>query len=380
MQLPISICPNHRGEYHLQWGPPLFPNRQCTSRLVLVSAYGYNFCFLEGSPVVKPLPSAAIIATIFLIPSLIYIYISSHFTADAAATAEEAAFFEIVKGTLYVSVMAVLIFGSSWKALSALRQKQIEARKMRDALLRAERGATAGLLAATVAHDVRNELAVLKSNNDFLKDQPGLEESTTEIVDDQDEAIERLLDLSDRLVDAGRAQADSAPEAIDVVDISSAVVKSLRAHSRLDECELIFNAEVDSGQLSGFPTMIYQALINLVFNAADAVSGDGCIELRICRDGDTIVVEAHDNGPGISNEQSSQLFEPFYTTKATGTGLGMISVRSCARAHNGDVEVESSPLGGACIRLLLHEADPKSHSFQHLGTETDDDRDGSLAK
>jgi signal transduction histidine kinase len=101
------------------------------------------------------------------------------------------------------------------------------------------------------------------------------------------------------------------------------------------------------------PITLHRSVLNLVLNAADAVEGRGIIEVRLSASGPQAVLEVHDNGPGIPEDQRRRIFEAFYTTKAMGTGLGLLSVKACADEHHGHVEVLSSPLGGALFRLTL---------------------------
>jgi signal transduction histidine kinase len=85
---------------------------------------------------------------------------------------------------------------------------------------------------------------------------------------------------------------------------------------------------------------------NLLDNAIDAVNGQGELRIRTCREDDHLLVEIHDNGPGIPEDVREHLFEPFFTTKGVGkgTGLGLIiSYRIVADHHHGELEFESKP-------------------------------------
>jgi signal transduction histidine kinase len=101
--------------------------------------------------------------------------------------------------------------------------------------------------------------------------------------------------------------------------------------------------------------LLRQAFLNLCVNGIQAMQerGGGTLAVRARRDGDGVVVEVSDTGPGIDDATRPHVFEPFYTTKASGTGLGLAIVRQAAEAHGGAVEVESRPGEGARFRIRL---------------------------
>ena len=306
-----------------------------------------------------PFRIAGLVALVYLIPSLIYIFISSQLASNIAADPEQMATIEIVKGVLFVTGSATLIFGVCFKVLSVTDRRRRENQVMREALLDAERRAMTGVLSASIAHDAHNELAVLKSNNQFLQRRDDLDEMTCDVVVDQQVAIERLIELMKRLVDAGERHAGTSAHTLDIVEIAAGVIDSLRRHSRLDGCRIRLKTITDKAEIKAYSPLIHQILINLIFNAADAVEDvdeGGQIEVRIDTSNSAIVVEVHDNGPGIPESQRQKIFEAFYTTKESGSGLGLLSVHACALTHGGYAEAVDSPLGGACIRVVLEQA------------------------
>ncbi len=109
------------------------------------------------------------------------------------------------------------------------------------------------------------------------------------------------------------------------------------------------------GELEGDRTLLGRAVLNLLLNAGQAASG-GTVQLR-CTSGDGRVrIEVHDDGPGVPEEMRSRIFQPFFTTKGKGSGLGLLPVRTAAESFHGTLELERSDLGGACFRLDLPRA------------------------
>lgn len=90
-----------------------------------------------------------------------------------------------------------------------------------------------------------------------------------------------------------------------------------------------------------------RAFANLLRNASEAMDGSGTIDVAVRRDGGTLTVAIADHGPGIPLDQRHRVFEPYFTTKVDGTGLGLALVRQTVEAHRGSVTVDETPGGGA---------------------------------
>ena len=117
-------------------------------------------------------------------------------------------------------------------------------------------------------------------------------------------------------------------------------------------------------QLTATPvdaTQLQQVLVNLVKNAMQAMTTGGVLTLQTGETSDGVWVSVADTGGGVPQEQINRIFEPFYTTKKKGSGLGLMIVQRIVSAHNGRVEVESNVGRGATFRvwLPLHERKPR---------------------
>jgi signal transduction histidine kinase len=123
-------------------------------------------------------------------------------------------------------------------------------------------------------------------------------------------------------------------------------------HEKLRGCWVTTRVE-DRISIRGNATLFGRMLINLILNAAEATAGTGRIEVRLRRERRQVHLEVHDNGRGVPAELRQAIFEPFYSTKPTGNGLGLLSVRAGALEHGGAVEVTESDLGGACFRVSI---------------------------
>ena len=116
-------------------------------------------------------------------------------------------------------------------------------------------------------------------------------------------------------------------------------------------------------------TQLQQVLVNLVKNAVQAMTTGGTLTLQTGETGDSVWVSVADTGGGIPQEQINRIFEPFYTTKKKGTGLGLMIVQRIIRAHNGRIELESHVGRGTTFRLWLPlpERKPRLLEQKNLG-------------
>ena len=301
----------------------------------------------------NPRRVALTVAAAYLAPSLIYIYISSTIVADVAVDAEQAATIEILKGLAFVTFSALLIGGITWKILRRLDNQRRRARRMREELLEARAHHGANLLAASLAHDINNELTVLRSNNNVLLRRDNVDDWIQELSEDQAVAIDSLLDLLERLDNSVLQQDLTATCDLDLADLTKSTIDSLRSHSLLENCALRIDIDVDSSRIHGAPALLRQALVNLVFNAAQATDAQGTIEVDLCSPDDTLLLQVHDDGPGVPPDERHRIFDAFVTGRKQGSGLGLFSVRACAEAHGGNITVDDSSLGGALFSLEL---------------------------
>jgi two-component system, NtrC family, nitrogen regulation sensor histidine kinase NtrY len=111
-------------------------------------------------------------------------------------------------------------------------------------------------------------------------------------------------------------------------------------------------------EIDADPDLLHRAFQNLVLNALDAMPAGGTLSLRTSDGGDTVRIEVSDTGKGLTPEECSRLFTPYYTTKLQGTGLGLAIVQSVISDHHGTISVSSEEGRGATFRMDL----PKRHA------------------
>ncbi|MEV1291598.1 ATP-binding protein [Pseudonocardia sp. NPDC049635] len=150
------------------------------------------------------------------------------------------------------------------------------------------------------------------------------------------------------------SQMDRAPyQTVDVHELLKSTLVMLSG--KLDGITVVKDFDRTLPEVSVYAAELNQVWTNLIVNAVQAMGGDGTLTVRTGRDGDWLLVEVADTGPGVPEEIRSRIFEPFFTTKAVGegTGLGLdISWRIVVRRHHGDLRVLSEP-GNTRFQVLL---------------------------
>ena len=295
---------------------------------------------------------ALLAAVAYTALTAIYIFVSSALAASLTTTAEELARVEIYKGIGFIVVNGVALFLLLRHLFGRLYEACREVVQSRAALAHADQRALTGILAASVAHDVNNMLTVLSFQADLVMDPKADPSGRAEAKAQVDEALDRIRDLVARLRDGWRRGADSDLEETPLEPLLTGAVDLAATHRAVRHATLA--TEVEPGlRPSVVPALVERALVNFLLNAGEATGGSGRIETRAFTEGSDLALEVHDDGPGVPPEERARIFEPLFTSKDEGNGLGLVSARVCADVHGGRVEVDTSPLGGACFRLVL---------------------------
>lgn len=220
-----------------------------------------------------------------------------------------------------------------------------DVRALTDQLIRADRLAAMGELTAGVAHEVRNPLGVIRASVQLLEDahcDPARIEEAAEVIKQE---IDRLDKVIKALLDFGRP---SKPTLV-VTDLGSViedVVLFTQRFAKQADVTIELDMDDDLPRIEGDPDQLKQVFLNLVTNAVQAMGDSGgLISITANGQGDYLVVEVSDSGPGISEADLPKVFDPFFTKRAEGTGLGLTIVHRIIDEHDGHIEVRSSEHG-----------------------------------
>lgn len=253
--------------------------------------------------------------------------------------------------------------GALEKAVVDLREANRRLRETREGLVRAQRLAAVGRLAAGVAHEVGNPIGAILALLDLAQRDPGLSESTREHLGRAAREGERTRIILRQLLEFSRPPR-MAREVVDVAEIARETVGLVSAQRQHREVRFEIDAEPEL-RAWGDPGAVAQVLLNLLLNAADAVAGApeprvwvsvrGAVRERRAEDAhrvaapdrapDTVECIVADNGIGIAPEDRDRIFDPFFTTKPAGegSGLGLANSARLAEEQSGELELAEPP-------------------------------------
>jgi len=263
------------------------------------------------------------------------------------------------------------------KVLADLRKSHEELKAAQFQLIQAEKMQSVGRLAAGVAHEVKNPLAILSMGLDYLlKNLASPDENVALILSDMHDALKRADVIIHGLLDF------SAPRALDLrsEDLSALVEQSLgmvRHEMSAAAIKLVKELKANMPPARLDSNKIKQVFVNILLNAIHAMPQGGTLSVRtyaktlspgeIDRDagsrlanrfrvGDNVAVtEVSDTGTGISDAVLAKIFDPFFTTKPTGkgTGLGLTVTRKIVELHGGSIDIRNRPQGGVIVTTLF---------------------------
>lgn len=241
---------------------------------------------------------------------------------------------------------------------------ELERKKLVAHLQRLERLELMGVLSAGVAHDMNNLLSVAMMSMEVLA-RAKLDDDERTSLTDASGALAKMRDISQQLLRLGRREEHAHTE----LDLNARVESTIKlVRPSIPRGVHLLHEREATPRIEGDRVQLEQALANLLLNARDAVGESGSITLRVDErslDADALPVSlrdrpgrfAHvrvsDSGPGLTDEVKHQIFDPLFTTKATGTGLGLAVVSRITEQHQGFVSVESSPGRGTSFDLYF---------------------------
>lgn len=251
--------------------------------------------------------------------------------------------------------------------VDALQRAYDDLRQTQQAVLQQERLRAFGEMASGVAHDINNTLSPAMIYAQLLMDkEPGLSEASRghlatilQAINDVSETIARLREFYRQR----EPQLTLAPIPLNTLARQVVELTRPRWNDMPQQRGVVVRMETDlepgQPEISGAESELREALINLVFNAVDAMPQGGVLTLRTRAEGRNVRLEVTDTGLGMSEETRRRCLEPFYTTKGdSGTGLGLAMVYGIVRRHHADLEIDSAPGQGTTISMVFPVAVP----------------------
>ncbi len=227
-------------------------------------------------------------------------------------------------------------------ALRALEQEKVQA----------ERFSSMGAMAASLAHEIKNPLVPIKMFAHLLPTRYDDEEFRQEFSHTVVNEVERINRLVGQMLDLVR-KPSAEHDLVDMRELIERLLVLMRAECEHHHVRVQTRFAPDLPAVFGMPGQLYQSVMNIMVNAIQAMTDGGDLSIELTSNGSTLTCRISDTGPGVAADELPRIFEPLYTTKAEGHGLGLALTYQFVRAHGGEVRADSRPGGGLSIVLTL---------------------------
>lgn len=255
----------------------------------------------------------------------------------------------LIMGVLFVVLRQIVK-----QAEVILERRQEEQMALEAQLHQAERLAALGEMTAGVAHEVRNPLGIISSTAELLRERLNRYEPDTRLAQIIVEEADRLnIKVSEFLDFARPREPNLQPCEVDkVLDRSIELL-----HPEIDRLHISVKRDyrTDDKVQAADPGLLHQAFLNILLNAIQAMPDGGALEVSVAAgdNGQGTEIRFQDNGLGIEPETLKKVFNPFYTTKEKGSGLGLPIVKSIIESHRGAIRIDSAPGQGTAVIIHL---------------------------
>jgi signal transduction histidine kinase len=238
------------------------------------------------------------------------------------------------------------------------RNKQLEIayeklKKTQDQLLSAERLSVVGKFSSLIIHDIKNPMSNIRAYSELIKmsndtKNEKIEKATKVIIDE----VDRLTKMTSELLEFARGEIDLNKIPVNLSSLIETLIDTVRPNLKSKNIKIVFTKKCDIVVMVDVEK-IKRVFLNIVSNSADAILNGGIIVIKLSEENKWAKWTFIDNGIGIEPESIQKIFEPFYTNKKKGTGLGMPIVKSIVESHNGMIKVLSKKDNGTKFDIFL---------------------------
>ena len=253
----------------------------------------------------------------------------------------------VVMGMLLLILIFVVKRGEHFILLRALEKQRLE-----EQLSRAERLSSMGEMAAGISHEIRNPLGIIRSSAELLKKKMACFDPANTIPTVIVEETERLNNIITDFINYAKPKSPNR-RPVRISELVDKNINFLASQMKQQGYRVIRHYENDLPEIMADSAMLYQAFFNIFINAMQAMPGGGDIRVYVRLNKKGLQVVFEDEGQGISQDALNKIWEPFFTTKEQGTGLGLGVVKNIIDAHGGTIQIENKPDKGVQVTVEL---------------------------
>jgi signal transduction histidine kinase len=253
----------------------------------------------------------------------------------------------VVMGVLFLILLLVVKRGES-----IIEKRAQERLKLIEQLNRAKHLSTLGEMVAGISHEIRNPLGIIRSSSEHLKKKMSDRNPSSSI---PDIIIEESVRLDNIITDFLNFAKPKSPNltACKIEDVLEKNINFLAPQFK--EAGYIIKKHYDNDlpEINADMDMLYQAFLNILINAMQGMPEGGLIYVKVSAGDNAVTIVFEDEGEGIPEDIMEKIWDPFFTTKAKGTGLGLGIVRNIIESHDGTVSIDNKPDTGTIVKVIL---------------------------
>ena len=258
----------------------------------------------------------------------------------------------VITCTLLMGALLVVLIFVVKRGEGIIQKRAMERLRLKERLSRAERLSALGEMAAGISHEIRNPLGIIRSSAELLKKKVTKFDPSNTIPDIIVEEASRLNNIITGFINFAKPRSP----VLSPCRVEEVIEKNITYLSiQIEENGYRINKSYQNSlpEVQADAAMLYQSFLNIFINAMQAMPNGGTIDVAIRADDNIVTIDFDDEGQGIADEVLGKIWDPFFTTKEMGTGLGLGIVKNIIESHGGSIQILNREQGGARVTVEL---------------------------
>lgn len=258
----------------------------------------------------------------------------------------------IITSTIVMSVLFLVLLFVVRRGEGIIQKRTQERLRLEEALSRSKHMSSLGEMVSGISHEIRNPLGIIRSSAELLKRKVASFDPSNTIPDIIVEESGRLNNIITDFLNFAKPKIPGFTKC-HVEEILEKNIKYLSSQTESQGYIIKKHHDNNLPAIMADFDMLYQAFLNLLINAIQAMQNGGTIYVKISSTGDAVTILIEDEGEGIPDNLTEKIWDPFFTTKEKGTGLGLVIVKNIIEAHGGSIELANRSAGGVRAKVTL---------------------------